>query len=581
MKEFFKMAFATVVGLFIFGLCSLFILFSVAGAIASVSDTEVKVRPNSVFHLKLSGVLVERSEENSMAILMGELDDKQKAIGLDEILASIRTAKLNDNIDGVYLECDASFAAAPASLMEIRNALLEVKEEGKFVVSYADFYSQSCYLVASVSDKVLLNPYGHVIIPGMTIRTVYFKDLLDKIGVDMQVVKVGTYKSAVEPFINTSMSEANRLQLTALSNSIWTNYKSSVADSRGFSSEVINQYADKGTFLENASAAVAIHLVDSLVYRAEVKAILEDFVGKDDFKLLTLKQMTKVRSTTKYSDNKVAVLYASGAIDGNDQTDMDSEQIAKELCRLADDDDVKCVVLRVNSPGGSAYGSEQMWHATTLVKSKKPLIVSMGDYAASGGYYMSCAADTIVAQPNTITGSIGIFGLIPNIQGLTDKIGLDFDGVKTNKLSDFGDVSRPLTATEKVLLQNYINEGYELFVKRCADGRKLSVESIKAIGEGRVWSGLEAKRIGLVDEIGGLDKAIDIAVEKAGLTNYMVKEYPAKKNLFTKLMEDISSVKTDIVRETLGKDYTYFKYINQLKQMSGAQARLPFLLEIN
>ncbi|HOA46085.1 MAG: signal peptide peptidase SppA [Paludibacteraceae bacterium] len=581
MKEFFKMAFATVVGLFIFGLCSLFILFSVAGAIASVSDTEVKVRPNSVFHLKLSGVLVERSEENSMAILMGELDDKQKTIGLDEILASIRTAKLNDNIDGIYLECDALFAAAPASLMEIRNALLEVKEEGKFVVSYADFYSQSCYLVASVSDKVLLNPYGHVIIPGMTIRTVYFKDLLDKIGVDMQVVKVGTYKSAVEPFINTSMSDANRLQLTALSNSIWTNYKSSVADSRGFTSEVINQYADKGTFLENASAAVAIHLVDSLVYRAEVKAILEDFVGKDDFKLLTLKQMTKVRSTTKYSDNKVAVLYASGAIDGNDQTDMDSEQIAKELCRLADDDDVKCVVLRVNSPGGSAYGSEQMWHATTLVKSKKPLIVSMGDYAASGGYYMSCAADTIVAQPNTITGSIGIFGLIPNIQGLTDKIGLDFDGVKTNKLSDFGDVSRPLTATEKVLLQNYINEGYELFVKRCADGRKLSVESIKAIGEGRVWSGLEAKRIGLVDEIGGLDKAIDIAVEKAGLTNYMVKEYPAKKNLFTKLMEDISSVKTDIVRETLGKDYTYFKYINQLKQMSGAQARLPFLLEIN
>lgn len=581
MKEFFKMAFATVVGLFICGLCSLFILFSVAGAIASISDTEVKVRPNSVFHLKLSGVLVERFEENSMAILMAELDDKQKTIGLDEILASIHTAKRNDNIDGIYLECDASFAAAPASLMEIRNALLEVKEEGKFVVSYADFYSQSCYLVASVSDKVLLNPYGHVIIPGMTIRTVYFKDLLDKIGVDMQVVKVGTYKSAVEPFINTSMSEANRLQITALSNSIWTNYKSSVADSRGFSSEVINQYADKGTFLENASAAVAIHLVDSLVYRAEVKAILEDFVGKDDFKLLTLKQMTKVRSTTKYSDNKVAVLYASGAIDGNDQTDMDSEQIAKELCRLADDDDVKCVVLRVNSPGGSAYGSEQMWHATTLVKSKKPLIVSMGDYAASGGYYMSCAADTIVAQPNTITGSIGIFGLIPNIQGLTDKIGLDFDGVKTNKLSDFGDVSRPLTATEKVLLQNYINEGYELFVKRCADGRKLSVESIKAIGEGRVWSGLEAKRIGLVDEIGGLDKAIDIAVEKAGLTNYMVKEYPAKKNLFTKLMEDISSVKTDIVRETLGKDYTYFKYINQLKQMSGAQARLPFLLEIN
>lgn len=581
MKEFFKMAFATVVGLFICGLCSLFILFSVAGAIASISDTEVKVRPNSVFHLKLSGVLVERFEENSMAILMAELDDKQKTIGLDEILASIHTAKRNDNIDGIYLECDASFAAAPASLMEIRNALLEVKEEGKFVVSYADFYSQSCYLVASVSDKVLLNPYGHVIIPGMTIRTVYFKDLLDKIGVDMQVVKVGTYKSAVEPFINTSMSDANRLQLTALSNSIWTNYKSSVADSRGFTSEVINQYADKGTFLENASAAVAIHLVDSLVYRAEVKAILEDFVGKDDFKLLTLKQMTKVRSTTKYSDNKVAVLYASGAIDGNDQTDMDSEQIAKELCRLADDDDVKCVVLRVNSPGGSAYGSEQMWHATTLVKSKKPLIVSMGDYAASGGYYMSCAADTIVAQPNTITGSIGIFGLIPNIQGLTDKIGLDFDGVKTNKLSDFGDVSRPLTATEKVLLQNYINEGYELFVKRCADGRKLSVESIKAIGEGRVWSGLEAKRIGLVDEIGGLDKAIDIAVEKAGLTDYMVKEYPAKKNLFTKLMEDISSVKTDIVRETLGKDYTYFKYINQLKQMSGAQARLPFLLEIN
>lgn len=581
MKEFFKMAFATVVGLMIFAFALFFLSASVVGALMSASEAEVSVKPNSVFHLKLGGVLTERAEENSLHFLMGTLNDSQKTIGLDEILKGIRTASENANIEGIYLDCDPSFSASPAALLEIRNTLMQFKKTGKFVVSYSDTYSQGNYMVASVADSVLLNPYGHLMITGLSMRTVFVKDLLDKLGIKMQVVKVGTYKSAVEPYINTSMSDANRLQLNALSNSIWTNYRFVIAPSRQVMPAVFDEFADNGTFLQDASEAVALHLVDSLVYRNEMETILEHLTASDEVELINLKQMMHVKTVEKYSKNKVAVLYANGEIDGNDESGMDSEKITKELLKLADDDNVKCVVLRVNSRGGSAYGSEQMWHATTVLKAKKPLIVSMGGYAASGGYYMSCAADVIVAQPNTITGSIGIFGLFPNVQGLTQKLGVNFDGVKTNKLSDFGDFSRPLTATENALLQQYINEGYETFVKRCADGRKMSIDSIKAIGEGRVWSGIEAERLGLVDAIGGLDTAIAIAIEKAELTDYMIKEYPAKKDILAELMEEFSSIKVNMLKETLGNDYTYYHYAEQVKNSCGMQARLPFLLELN
>ncbi|HRS68295.1 MAG TPA: signal peptide peptidase SppA, partial [Paludibacteraceae bacterium] len=408
---------------------------------------------------------------------------------------------------------------------------------------------------------------------------VFFKDALDKLGVKMQVFKVGTFKSAVEPYVNTKMSDANRLQMTQLSNSIWSDMLADMSKSRKLDVAVLNRFADEGLFFAESEKAYELGLVDTLIYENLVDSILVAFAG-DDYKSVGFKAMKNATTNDKYSSDKVAVVYAIGAIDGGNEEDMKSDKIAETLLVLADDDDVKAVVLRVNSPGGSAYGSEQIWHAATLVKAQKPLIVSMGDYAASGGYYISCVADTIVAQPSTITGSIGIFGLLPNFKGLTEKIGLDFDGVKTNNFADFGMVARPVTTAEKVLFQNYVNRGYELFVKRCADGRGMAIDSIKAVAEGRVWTGVDAHKLGLVDVLGGLDTAVELAVQKAGLTNYNLKTYPDKKDFLQELMSDFyTSLETRTLRNQLGENYRYVNYLKTLQAQQGVQAVMPFIIE--
>lgn len=581
MKKFLKMTLATIVGLCIFSFVTILLTMGIVGAIITASEGTTTVEPNSVFHLKLNGVLTERAGGDEMNTLRALVDKKSEPIALDEILKAIRTAANNENIDGIYLDCGNSFAASPASLLEIKNALAEFKQTGKFIVSYADSYSQGTYLLASTADKIMLNPYGEVMLTGIQMQTFFVKDLLDKIGVEMQVVKVGTYKSAVEPYINMHMSDANREQLTVLTSSIWGNYLNEISAARHLDKSVFETYANEGKFFDQAEVLIDLGLVDSLVYRNEMKAFLEQLTDTEKPKMLDLDAVTHIETSEKISENKIAVLYAFGEIDGGKEG-IDSEKITEELIKLAEDDDVKAVVLRVNSPGGSAFGSEQMWHATTLIKAKKPLIVSMGDYAASGGYYMSCAADSIVAQPNTITGSIGIFGLFPNFQGVTKKAGINFEGVKTNELSDFGTRTRPLTTVERNLLQKYINRGYETFVQRCADGRHMTTDAIKAIGEGRVWSGTDALRLGLVDELGGLDKAIAIAAEKAELADdYKIEEFPAKRTLFEELMENFSNVKTTCAQEILGNNFAYYQHIEQLKNQSGIQARLPFFLEIN
>jgi protease-4 len=576
MKSFFKYVFATIVGLAIFCALQVVVFFMFVGAMAAFSNPTTTVSPNSVFELNLKGQLVERGEDNFSAMLTSFVDSSVSEIALDDILKGIDCAANNSNISGIYLEI-SSFSASPASVQEIRSALEKFKKSGKFIVAYANNYGNGTYYIASVADKILLNPQGIVGLQGMSSSSIFFKNLLDKIGVKIQVFKVGTFKSAVEPYIDTKMSDANRLQMTQLTSSIWNNMVQSIAQSREISVDKINSFANDGKFLDKAEVAIEFGLVDSLVYADEVKNIIENFAAKD-YKSITLNKIKNVPVKEKTVADKIAVLYAVGEIDGSDSNNgINSEKIAKELIKLAEKDEVKAVVLRVNSPGGSAFGSEQIWHAAEVLRAKKPFVVSMGDYAASGGYYISCAAQTIVAEPNTLTGSIGIFGLFPDAQGLFNKIGVNFDNVKTNKFGDLGDISRPMTDLEKTLVQRMIENGYELFVKRCADGRNLSVDSIKTLAQGRVYSGTDALKIGLVDKLGTLEDAIAEAAQIADLTDYQLSYYPAKKDFMSQILESVSTdFETKILKNRLGENYQYYQTIQNSQQRFGVQAFMPW-----
>jgi len=586
MKQFLKFTLATIVGIIIATFLGVLILFGVIGAIAGASDTVTTLKPNSVYQLDLDGILVDRSEEDPFSGAFAEAMGQTavKSIGLDDVLSNIAKAKNDDNIVGIYLK-GGSLSGGFASIKEIRNALIDFKKSDKFVVAYADNYSQKMYYLVSVANKIMINPQGMLELKGLSAETMFFKNTLDKLGIEMQIVKVGTYKSAVEPLINTKMSEANREQVTVYMGSIWKTFLKDVSASRNIPVEQLNGFADEMMMFQPTAKTKEYALVDSLVYIDEVDSILRSSakgLGEDD-KLVFVKHsaMTKLPDTAKYDKNKVAVIYAIGDI-----TDMDGDGIvAKDMVEIinnvAKDSAVKAVVFRISSPGGSAYASEQIWHALSNLKAKKPLIVSMGDYAASGGYYIACMADKIVAEPNTITGSIGIFGVIPNIKGLNEKIGLTYDGVKTNKMSDAISVNRPFTPEERDLMQNYVNRGYELFVKRCADGRKMTTDQIKAIAEGRVWTGEDAMKIGLVDRIGGLKDAIKLAVAKAKLKTYNISEYPEKESFEAKFMKSFTQdMETRFVKAQLGEQYNLFKQVRNLDKINGIQARLPYDLNI-
>ncbi len=585
MKDFIKFTFASTLGVVLAG-----IVFTILGIVIMVgmvasSDTETTVNENSIFVLDLNGTLSERVQENPLQELMGE---NYQAYGLDDILTSIQKAKDNENIKGIYLQA-GMMEASCASLEEIRHALKDFKESGKFIVAYGDNYSQGMYYLASVADKVIVNPQGTIAWQGLVSQTIFFKDLLKKIGVEMEIFKVGTYKSAVEPFIATEMSDANREQITAFLNSTWERLLKDISASRGMSEDELNKCADDFMTFAPAETYIANGLADTLLYKDGVLDYLKELSGREadeSLRTLSLEDMKNVKRNVPLdkSGNIIAVYYAYGEIDSGTSTDegIHSQKVIRDLRKLREDETIKAVVLRVNSPGGSAFGSEQIWREVTLLKEKKPVIVSMGDYAASGGYYISCAADCIVADPTTLTGSIGIFGMFPMVEDLmTDKLGLHFETVKTNRYADMGDMTRPFNDAERAALQNYINNGYKLFVQRCADGRGMSVEAIEKIAEGRVWTGITAKELGLVDELGGLEKALEIAAQQAEVETYSVINYPGKSDIFTSLLENGKKDYIDgKISETLGEYYDYAKFIQSLKNADRIQARMPFDLRI-
>ena len=587
MKDFLKFTLATVTGIVISSVVLFFISILVVFSMVSSSESETQVRKNSIMMLDLNGTLAERSQENPLDLIM---KDDYKTYGLDDILSSIKKAKENEDIKGIYIQA-TSLGAGFASLEEIRNALKDFKESGKFVVAYGDAYTQGLYYLSSVADKVLLNPQGMLEWRGLAATPMFFKDLLEKVGVEMQVFKVGTYKSAVEPFISTEMSAANREQINVYLSSIWGQITSAVAESRNLSVEALNKEADRMLMFYPAEESVKNGLVDTLIYKNDVRDYLKNLAGidKDDnMPILGIQDMINVKKNVPRdkSGNVIAVYYAYGEIDGGSSASTDeginSEKVIKDLRKLKDNENVKAVVLRVNSPGGSAYGSEQIWYAVNQLKKEKPVIVSMGDYAASGGYYISCNADTIVAEPTTLTGSIGIFGMMPNAKGLTEKLGVSFDVVKTNPYADFGNLTLPMNDGEKGLMQMYVNNGYELFLTRCSDGRGISMEKLDKIAQGRVWTGSTAKELGLVDELGGLDKALEIAIAKAGVDAYTVMSYPKKEGFLESLMNTNPGnyIKGRMLNGKMSDMYRQFSIIENFDKIDRIQARVPFELNI-
>lgn len=589
MKDFLKFTLATVAGIIVSSVLLFFLSILIFFNAVASSKSETTISDHSVLMLDLNGTLMERSQDNPFNQFMG---GQFQVYGLEDILSSIRKAKENENIEGIYLQ-PTLLSTNYASLEEIREALIDFKESGKWVVAYADVYTQGVYYMASVADKVLLNPEGTIEWRGLAAQPIFFKKLLEKIGVEMQVFKVGTYKSAVEPYTATEMSDANREQLQAYLGSTWKTVIEGVAQSRGVEASKLNELADGALIMAPAQRYVESGLADTLIYKNDVRDYLKQQMGideDDNLNVVGLNEMMTVGSNKPKdkSGHIIAIYYAEGEIVNESydpleqETVIDGNQVIADLRDLMEDDDVKAVVFRINSPGGSAYASEQIWKAVTDLKAKKPIIVSMGDYAASGGYYIACNADTIVAQPTTLTGSIGIFGMVPNAEGLTNKIGIDFDVVKTNTYSAFGNSTGRLNEGERAIMQQMVNRGYDLFLTRCADGRGIAKEELDKIAQGRIWTGATAKELGLVDVLGGIDTALQIAVEKAGVESYTLMSYPAPKSIFELLTESNPGnyIRSCIFGKKLGKLYKQVQMLENVERCDRMQARVPFDINI-
>ena len=514
-----------------------------------------RLEKNSVYRIDLEGVLVDQAaEENLGDAIITNLIGKPmtETIGLNDLLNNIALAKNNDKIRGIYLR-GGELQAGPSSAKALRDALLDFKESGKFIIAYADSYTQMTYYIASVADKIYLNTVGSVAWDGMSAQKNYYTRLLDKIGVEMQILKVGTFKSAVEPYFRTSMSEEDRQQTEQYLDGIWSEIKNAVAEKRKITVEQLDTYADECMSMQDPAKYLEYGFVDKLVYASDMENVLREYTGTPDYHIVTHKQMNNVERAKNDADDKVAVIYAEGAISDFGTEGIIEGDMLKIIKKIKDDKDVKAVVLRVNSPGGSADASEQIWHAVKTLQDKGlPVVVSMGDYAASGGYYISCNADYIYAEPTTLTGSIGIFGTIPNVSNLLDTIGLDVDHVTTNRHANLYNnaIYQGFETEEMAIMQNMVERGYDLFTKRCAEGRGISQDSIKAIGEGRVWLGKDALEIGLVDELGNINDAIEKAAQLANLGKYALVDYPEKKDfmgMIQDLMKDEASPEEKLV----------------------------------
>lgn len=589
MKDFFKNVFATFVGLFLFVLVTLLLGFVCIFGMVLSSESTTEIKNNSVLVINLSGPLNERTEENVITKFVGKTANETS---LEDVLSGIEKAKADKNIKGIYLEAGVFVPNSYAALQEIRDALIDFKKSNKWIVAYGDSYTQGTYYLASVANDVYLNPQGMLDWHGLSTQRIYLKDMLAKFGVKVQVSKVGTYKSATEMFTGDKMSDADRQQTSAYLNGIWKYLLKGVGESRNIPIAKLNEYADSVITFANPADYLKMKLIDKLLYTDQVRNEIKKRLGiasDDDINQVSLADLKTVKADK--NGNEIAVYYAYGDIvdapvsgTSLSQHNIVGKDVCKDLKELMDDDDVKAVVIRVNSGGGSAFASEQMWHQIMELKKVKPVVVSMGGYAASGGYYMSVPANWIVAEPTTITGSIGIFGMFPDFSGLaSEKLGIKFDEVKTNKNGAFLSPMRPLTPDEMRMLQVYIDRGYNTFKDRVAQGRKLTMQQVETIAQGHVYTGEDALKIKLVDELGGLDKAVQKAVQLAKIKDYYTKNYPAPVNWLDQIFGDYvqDNYLSEQLHSSLGMLYQPFSILRTLNQQSAIQARIPYFININ
>ena len=589
MKDFFKNVFATFVGLFLFVLVTLLLGFVCIFGMVLSSESTTEIKNNSVLVINLSGPLNERTEENVITKFVGKTANETS---LEDVLSGIEKAKADKNIKGIYLEAGVFVPNSYAALQEIRDALIDFKKSNKWIVAYGDSYTQGTYYLASVANDVYLNPQGMLDWHGLSTQRIYLKDMLAKFGVKVQVSKVGTYKSATEMFTGDKMSDADRQQTSAYLNGIWKYLLKGVGESRNIPIAKLNEYADSVITFANPADYLKMKLIDKLLYTDQVRNEIKKRLGiasGDDINQVSLADLKTVKADK--NGNEIAVYYAYGDIvdapvsgTSLSQHNIVGKDVCKDLKELMDDDDVKAVVVRVNSGGGSAFASEQMWHQIMELKKVKPVVVSMGGYAASGGYYMSVPANWIVAEPTTITGSIGIFGMFPDFSGLaSEKVGIKFDEVKTNKNGTFLSPMRPLTPDEMRMLQVYIDRGYNTFKDRVAQGRKLTMQQVETIAQGHVYTGEDALKIKLVDELGGLDKAVLKAVQLAKIKDYYTKNYPAPVNWLDQIFGDYvqDNYLSEQLHSSLGMLYQPFSILRTLNQQSAIQARIPYFININ
>jgi protease-4 len=587
MKSFLKYTLATIVGVLITGILFFVIFLGSVGAMLSKQDKPVELKPNTVLKIELNQMIMDRSPKNPFENFDFQSFGPTKTLGLNDILANIEKAKKDDNIKGIYLDLSV-IPAGMATIEEIRNALLDFKESDKFIIAYSDNYMQTSYYLASAADKVYMNPAGNLFLTGLSSQVMFFKDALDKLGVEPQIIRHGKFKSAIEPFTRNEMSEENRTQIMEYVSDLWDKMAQGVAENRGISLEELNN-ATENLEMRTAEAAVEYKLIDGLKYKDEIFAEIKDMseIDKDKPRFVGLGKYNRVPKIKEYkglAKDKVAVVYAMGSVimgEGEEGT-IGSDRISRAIREAREDSTVKAIVFRVNSGGGSALASEVIWREVKLASEVKPVIASLGDVAASGGYYIVAPADTIVASPNTITGSIGVFGLFFNAKDLlNEKLGIHVDVAKTHAHSDIGSPFRSMTPAERQVFKAGIEDVYDTFIERVADGREMTKEEVDEIAQGRVWSGIDAKRIGLIDLYGGLEAAIDVAAEKAKLEKYRVVGLPELKDPFEQFMKELSGgVQASIIKNKLGENYTYYQQLEEIKSMRGIQMRIPYKIEV-
>ncbi len=587
MKSFFKYLLASVLGVMIAGFLMFIITIVGITAMVSSQDEVVKIEPNTFLHMELSQPIMDRSNDNPFETINFSDFSPTAQLGLDDIINNLKKAKDDENIKGIYLDFTV-IPAGIATVEEIRNALLDFKESGKFIIAYADVYTQPSYYLASIADKVYLNPEGLLTFVGLRSEIMFFKEALEKIGIEPQIIRHGKFKSAVEPFMYTKMSEENRLQIMTFMGSIWDHILNGISAERNISLKDLNALADNMT-IKDAQSALDNGLIDGLKYKDEILDELAELTEQKDSKKLksiSIAKYTKVpdKKRKKLEKNKIAVVYASGTVimgEGQEGT-IGSDRISRAIRKARKDSSIKAIVFRVNSGGGSALASEVIWREIKLAQEVKPVIASLGDVAASGGYYIVAPAQKIIASPNTITGSIGVFGVLPNGKKLlNEKLGIHVDVAKTNNYADMGTFSRPLTAQEKEIIQYSVEDIYSTFVDHVAKGRNMTYEEVDEIGQGRVWSGSNAIEIGLIDGFGGLDDAIKLAAEAANIETYRTVDLPKLEDPFQMFMKELQgNVRVSILKNELGDQYKYYENLKSITNQQGIQARMPFELEI-